>query len=138
MFCLEPLILAGYLFMARPGRLNGSELNGASVEVQSCERGLGASFKAVQSGVYSGAVQYGYQIPVGDFTLTILPKFGLGYVDVIVYEQTSKANFYLENQFLLGYDKYYVGTSFSHMSNGGLGDRNGALDMISVSAGFKF
>lgn len=138
MFCLEPLILAGYMFMANPHRVNGANLNAPMVEVQSCERGVGVGLKASQSGVYALEAQYGFQWKPGPLTFGFIPKAGVGYHDVLTLEQTSKTNFSLGTQFLMGYDHYRVGAEWWHMSNAGTGERNAGFDIFVLTAGWAF
>lgn len=138
MFCLEPLIMAGYLFMANPNRVNGANLNAPMLEVQSCERGVGVGLKAAQSGVYALEAQYGFQLKLGSLSIGLVPKAGVGYQDVLTLEQQSKTNFSLGTQVLLGYDHYRIGAEWWHISNAGTGERNAGLDMFAITAGWAF
>lgn len=138
MLCLEPLVLAGYMFMALPHRTNGANLNAPLVEVQSCDRGFGLDARAATSGVFGLMGQYGFQWQSGDWSYTLIPKAGLGYHDVMLLEQQSKLNFSLDAQFLVGYKSGRVGLEYWHMSNAGLGDRNAGLDLLAVTLGWKF
>ena len=138
MFCLEPLIMAGYLFMANPHRENGANLNAPLMEMQTCEEGIGVGMKAAQSGVYALEAQYGLKGHLGPLSVGLIPKFGVGYQDVLTLEQQSKTNFSLGAQFLMGYEKARVGLEWWHMSNAGSGERNAGLDLIMVTAGWAF
>jgi len=139
MFCFEPLVLTGYLFMMLPHRTNGANLNAPMVEVISCDHGLGLNLKASQSGVYAASAQYGFQWSLGeDWRFTVAPNLGVGYHDVMVLEEQSKLTFSLGGRISLSYKRADLGVEWWHNSNAGLGDRNAGLDMIGVTGGWKF
>lgn len=138
MFCLAPVLLTGYLFMAQT---HVTDLHGPMIEMQTCDRGLGLDLKAASTsaaGLYAIDLQYGWKWRIGDFSFGLLPKAGLGYHDVQLYEEQSKGTFSVGGQFLLGYKQGRIGLEYWHMSNAGLGHQNWGLETIAVMGGWSF
>lgn len=138
MMCLEPLLLAGYLWTVQPNKYHTSYLDGAFLNVQTCERGLGLDLKVTQHGVGALSAQYGLQITEGLWSLTVTPQAGVGYLDHHVPELASRVNFSLGFHIMAGYERYRLGVVYWHQSNAELGYPNAGLDMVAVMTGLHF
>ena len=142
--CLAPLVLAGFMSTITTSWHKSPTENGAIVEVQTCERGLGAHVRAASSGYYGAGIQYGMGTEVGAVSLTIQPRVGFSYVDhPVPMNLPQRSQFELGLQGLVGYDRYRVAVDYWHMSNGaqlGLSNRrpNNGMDMMSVMVGVTF
>lgn len=136
--CLEPLILAGWLFTQSLEGGPATNLDGGVLEMQTCERGLGLDLKASTSGLYGLAAQYGLSTTQQEWTVTLTPKAGLAYVDHRVWEQDSRGNFQLGAQLLIGRDRWRIGVEYWHISNAGLGEPNAGLDLMSLQLGWTW
>lgn len=137
--CLEAMVLVGYLMTAQPNPSHITNLDGPLLEVQTCERGVGAFAKASPSGVGAVGVQYGAQWhPADQWTLTITPQFGVGLLDRHVHEVSSQVNFSLGLNAMLGFRRSRVAVEYWHHSNAGLGRQNAGLDMLALMGGWAF
>ena len=139
MICVAPLMLVGYLFTLQTPSHHSTLLNGAVIELQTCETGLGAHIKASSSGLYASGIQYGltWQI-TPKWSMTLSPRLGLSYVDHPVYELPMRTQFELGTQLLFGYDRWRGGVGYWHLSNGGMKDPNIGVDLLEVLTGWRF
>jgi len=138
MMCFAPVLLAGYLMTLHPNSWHVSSFDGALVEVQTCDRGLGLDLKASTAGIGSLSLQYGLQMAAGNWSFTFTPKAGVGYFDHAVPELSSQVNFSLGAQVLVGYRRARVAFEYWHQSNAYLGDVNAGLDMLAFTGGWQF
>ena len=146
--CLAPVVLVGYMthqHVASPMIKNSTVENAVMIEAQTCETGIGLDVKAATNGMYGAGLQYGLKFePVEKFSVGVIPKFGMSYVDHTVRELPQRAQFGLGVQVLLGYEQFRVGLEWWHMSNGaGLGlnvseKQNIGADMIAIQTGWVF
>jgi len=128
----------GSLLTLHTNHSHVSNFNGAVLESQTCERGLGADLKASTSGLFSLAAQYGIPLADGPLQLTLTPKLGIGYVARPVPEETSQTNFSLGADLIAGYGDARVSAGYWHMSNANLGARNAGIDLLTVMVGWRF
>lgn len=138
MFCLAPMLMAGYLLTLHPNHSHTTNFDSAMVEAQTCDRGFGLDVKAAQAGVYGLEAQYGFQWKAGEFSATLTPKAGGAYHDVQKPEEQSKATFSLSMQLALGYGPARASVEYWHNSNAGLGYHNAGFDMIALLGGWRF
>ena len=139
MICFAPLILAGYMLTLQPNQYHTSNVDGASVEVQSCEVGLGAHVKAVSSGLLGAGLHWGWQVvQEGPWSLTVQPKAGLSYTTTPRWELPATGQFELGLGVLVGYEDWRVGVEYWHLSNAGLAKPNIGLDMVGLTVGQRF
>jgi hypothetical protein len=141
--CLAPVVLVGYLmstdFHFRPATERQTGVNSAAmVEVQTCERGLGAEVKAATNGLYGAGLQYGFQYTTGPYVVSVIPKAGLSYTDRTVYELPQTVQFGIGLQMLFGYRDFRVGAEFWHLSNAGMTAPNIGLNLPIVQIGWVF
>ena len=137
--CWAPLLLVGWLVTQHwSGYSPKTNLDGAVIEVQSCERGIGLDVKASTSGLYGLAAQYGLTTSLDGWTVTVTPKAGVAYVDHRVVEQASPGNFQVGGQLLFGRERWGVGAEYWHLSNAGLGRPNSGLDLVLCQVGWVF
>lgn len=138
MFCFAPVVLLGSLLTLHPNSFHPTSLDGAVVEMQSCEEGLGLNLKAANSGLYSGAVQYGMFHRQGDWSLGVTPNLGVGALDHHVPELSTRVNFSLGLQVSAGYQRGRVALEYWHQSNANTGLHNAGLDLLAVMGGWVF
>lgn len=136
--CLAPLVLAGFMQTIETSWHKTTNLDGAVLEVQTCDRGLGLEVKASSSGLYGLGMQYGFQATSGPWSITALPKAGLSYVDHPVYELPQRTQFELGAQILVGYERFRIGVEYWHLSDAGMKQPNIGLDMVIVQTGWRF
>lgn len=136
--CLAPLVLLGWMLTMYPNQYHTTNLNGGLLEVQTCERGAGMDLKMSTSGLYSMQMQYGFSRELAGLVVTLTPKAGGGYADVLPAELQSKLNFSLGFQVLVGRDRWRAGVEYWHLSNAGLGEKNDGLDLLTMQAGWTF
>ena len=136
MICFAPLILAGYMLTLQPNQYHTSEVDGASVEVQSCEVGLGAHGKAVSSGLLGAGLHWGWQVAQeGPWSLLVQPKAGLSYTTTPRRELPATGQFELGMGVLVGYEEWRVGLEYWHLSCANLCAPNIGLDMVGLTFG---
>lgn len=138
MFCVEPLLLAGYLFTVQPNRTHVTDADGGVVQVQSCAQGLGLHAKAATAGLYAGGIHYGFTGRVGDWSATVQPFVGVSYADHPVRELPQRTQFECGATVLLGYGQARVAVEYWHLSNAGMARPNIGLDLVAVSGGWVF
>jgi hypothetical protein len=140
MFCLAPVILMGYLFTMQPNQAHVSNVDGAMVEMQSCEKGLGAHARIQFAGLYSAGLHYGFQYRSDDglTTVTFQPRAGLSYSSIPRWELPAEKQFELGAQLMFGYGQWRVGLDYWHLSNAGLKEPNIGIDMIGIVTGWSF
>lgn len=144
MLCLKPVLLAGYMLTQSFSPTgdhafnNQTNLDGLVVEAMTCEKGWGTDFKASTNGLYGIGAQYGLQYAHDRYSITILPKGGLSYVDHPVRELPQRTQFEVGAQLLLGYDQARVGIEYWHLSNAGMTYPNIGVNMVILQAGWSF
>lgn len=149
--CLAPVVLMGYIALTdiQSRKFQSTVDNGAIIEVQSCEKGLGFDVKAATNGLYGANLQYGLQYkPTEDTSITFTPKLGISYVDHPVRELPQRTQFGLGGALTFGYEKARISVEYWHLSNGkdlGLAvtdkaqdSPNIGLDMIAIMGGWAF
>lgn len=130
MFCLAPVLFAGYIFTL----VQYPNVDSPAVEIQTCESGLGLHAKA-SAQAFAFGTQYGLHTELDkNWSLTFQPQIGLAHSDAGV----SKKYFELAAQMTVGYKNFRVGAEYWHMSNAGLSSPNGGLDMLVVQTGWRF
>lgn len=141
LFCLAPLILAGYAHTVETPWHHSEAISGPYVEVQSCREGIGARVAVGAEWVQAGP-QAGYTIPLGDdWALTLQAHGGLGYSNthhpLSGVRQVTKWNGGLA--VLLSVDRYTVKVGWDHMSNGrGADPTNTGQELVTVGFGMTF
>lgn len=138
MLCLAPLLLAGYMSTITTSWHHGPNEDGAVVELQTCERGLGAHIRATSSGLYGLGAQYGLGTEVGPVSLTIQQRLGFSYVDHTNVNLPLRTQFEVGLQGLIGYGRYRIAVDYWHLSNAHLKAPNIGMDMASVMIGVTF
>lgn len=136
--CLAPLILVGYLMTLHPNVWHVSEFDGPMVQVYTCERGLGANVRYASKGIGALGIHYGVAYQSGNWSVSFLPQFGVGYLSQHVPEVSSRVNFDLAASVIVGYKQSRLAVEYWHQSNAGLGDRNAGLDMLAMMGGMVF
>ena len=136
--CLAPLVLVGSLTTVQTSWHHTASHDGAVVEVQTCERGLGLHAKAATSGLYALGAQYGFAWQSGPWSATIQPSAGLSYADHPVHALPLRTQFEVGLSAFVGYRDWRVGVSYWHLSNAGLKTPNIGLDLIAIQAGWVF
>lgn len=141
LFCLAPLVLAGYAQTVQTSWHHSASLSGPSAEVQSCREGLGMRVAFGAEWVQVGP-QVGYTLPLGDdWALTLQAHGGLGYSNThhphTGIRQVTKWNGGVA--LLLSVDRYHVKVGYDHMSNGrGADPTNAGQELVTVGAGVHF
>jgi hypothetical protein len=138
MFCLEPLLLAGYLLTVPVNHYHTTNIDSPIVEIQTCERGLGAHVKAATSNVYMGGVHYGLQYQVDEYTLTVQPFTGLSYAANPIHELPQQTQFEVGVKLMAGIGKARVAIEYLHLSNAHMEQPNIGLDLIALQTGWRF
>lgn len=139
MLCLAPLLLTGYLFTVETSWHHTQNVNAPYVEVQTCDKGLGAHVKASAAGLYAGGLHYGFRLIDGEnFSLTFQPKAGISYADHPMYELPMRTQFEVGAGLLAGYKDYRLGLEYWHLSDAGLRSPNIGMDMIGLTVGYSF
>ena len=139
MLCFTPLVLTGYLFTVQTSWHKTESVDAPSIEVQTCEQGIGAHVKASGTGLYGAGLHYGFTKAFdGHWTVTFQPKAGLSYSDRPRRELPSQTQFEVGAQLLVGYDRFRVGVEYWHLSNAGMKMPNIGMDMIGVTTGWVF
>lgn len=136
--CWAPLVLIGYLFTMQTAWHRTPSENGTLLEVQSCERGIGVDAKASSSGLYGLGLQYGLGSQRGDWSVTLLPKAGLSYIDHPNPALPLRTQFEVGAQLLVGYQRFRIGVEYWHLSNAGLRAPNIGLDLLAIQTGWIF
>lgn len=141
LFCLAPLILAGYAGTIQTDWHTSSDISGPYVEAQTCTDGFGARLAFSEKWVQVGP-QFGYTILLSDdWSITFQAHGGLGYSNThhpdTGIRQITKWNGGLA--VLLSIDRYSVKVGYDHMSNGrGIDPTNAGQDQWSVGVGYSF
>lgn len=130
--CLEPLLLAGYLFTLATDPHRTTNFNDPVVEVQTCERKLGGFVQGSMSGLYAGGLQYGMRYKKEELSITLTPKIGISYVDHPVYELPQRTQFSVGSLLLFGYEDMRIGIEYWHMSNAGMTYPNIGVDTLLI------
>lgn len=138
MFCLAPLLLAGYMMTVSPFGHSSPNENGVIVELQTCERGAGGHVRASSSGLYALGLQYGIGTEFGPISLTFQPRAGFSHVDHENRNLPLGTQFELGGQMLVGYDRYRFAVDYWHLSNAGIKKPNLGMDTFSVMVGVAF
>ena len=136
--CLVPVILAGYLFTIQTSWHHSTDFDGPMLEAQTCEVGPAVNLRVAASGLSSLALQYGWQIKDGDWSLTFQPLAGVGLIDQHIRDLSSQVNFSLGAQVLAGYESVRLSVGYWHLSNAGIGCHNGGLDLLALQTGWAF
>lgn len=138
MLCLAPLVLVGYLFTLQTSSHHSTMMNGAQIDVQTCESGLGLHAKATTSGLYSTGLHYGLTGEWGNYSVTLQPRVGFSVADRPVYELPSQVQFELGQQLILGYGDFRLAVEYWHLSNAYTKAPNIGMDFIILSSGWRF
>jgi len=136
--CLAPLILLGYMTAIQTSWHHTTHEQGAVVEVQSCETGLGADLKVSTEGYYGLGAQYGWKWTIGDWSIGALPKAGFSYVDHPEPSLPMRAQFEVGAQLLIGHGQWRAGVEYWHLSNAGLEQPNIGMDFLILQTGWAF
>src|SRR5438067_4072773 len=136
--CLAPVILAGYLLTIQTSWHHTTNFDGPMLEAQTGETGAALNLRVAASGVSSLGVQYGWQMARGEWSLTLQPLVGVGLIDRHIRELSSEVNFSLGAQVMAGYESYRLSFGYWHVSNAGLGSKDGGLDLLALQTGFSF
>jgi hypothetical protein len=136
--CLAPVILLGYLFTVQTAWHKTETFDAPTMEVQTCETGLGAAANVSTSGLFGFVAQYGFQWRESDWSLTLQPKAGMSHAMQPVYELPAQTQFQLGLGLLAGYKSFRVGVEYQHLSNAGMASPNIGLDLIAVQSGWAF
>jgi hypothetical protein len=138
MFCMAPLILAGYLLTLHPNASHVTSFDEPMLEAQTCESGAGLDAKITASGLSSLQAQYGFAFTGEQWRLILTPKAGGALLPHHVPELTSPLNFSLGFQTTLGYEQGRLSLEYWHQSNAHLGSSNAGLDLIALMGGWSF
>ena len=138
MWCFAPVVLMGYLMTLQTTWHHTATFDAPMLEVQTCERGIGADVKVSASGLSAIDLQYGWQWRNEAWSLTIQPKAGLSHAMQPVYELPSQTQFSLGASLLMGYQQWRVAMEYWHLSNAGLAEPNIGLDLLVLSRGWAF
>lgn len=138
MLCLEPLLLAGYLLTVPTNHYHRTNIDAPLVEVQTCERGLGAHVKATTSNVYMGGFHYGLQHQTGEYTFTFQSFGGVSYTAEPVHELPQQTQFEVGAKLMAGIGNMRVAIEYLHMSNAHMEQPNIGLDLIVLQTGWAF
>jgi len=137
-FCWAPIVLIGYL-TTMPVPQHPSNISAALIEGQTCSTGVGANVRATDAGLYSVGAQYGLRLwEHREWTLTLTPSFGGAYASQPYPELPLRTNFSASGQLLIGYEPYYAGVTYIHISNAGLRQPNIGLDLLAFQVGWTF
>lgn len=128
--CLAPVVFAGYLMTL----VQYPNVDSPGMEIQTCEEGLGLHAKAYTSGVFGFGTQYGFHWERDRWSWNVQPQVGLAHSDA----GNSAKYFELGLQVTVGYDRARLGVEYWHMSNAGLSQPNGGLDMLVIQTGWRF
>lgn len=144
--CLAPILFAGYA-MGVSSLLGQDDSHPSAplVEVQTCQRGLGAYTNATTNGLYAGGAQYGLTVYDEAFTVTLTPHAGLSYADHPVHALPSRTQFDVGIGAYAGFGRFVSGVTYSHWSNGGHvvhsgyeAQHNHGLDRLELKLGVTF
>src|SRR5574341_294369 len=138
MMCLAPLVLIGSLVSIETSWHRTDSVVSPMLEVQTCERGIGLDVKAASAGYYGLGMQYGWQWQFDPFSVGLLPKAGLSYVDHPVSALPMRTQFEVGAQLLTGYQSFRLGIEYWHLSNAGLRQSNIGMDFLIVQTGWAF
>lgn len=139
--CLSPVILAGLVSVVQMpwhSVYDASHFQAGTLQVQTCELGVGGNFKATTNGIVSAGLQYGLKKDLGRYSISVTPFAGGAYSAEDFTENATRLNFSLGAQIMGGFDQYRLAVEFWHLSNAGLAYPNYGLDMISVLTGVAF
>lgn len=136
--CLAPLLLMGYAFPVILPWHEKRDIAAPMVEVQTCERGLGAHAKVSTAGLYGLGLHYGFNKTWGDWSATLSPHAGLSYADHPIETLPLRKQFELGLQAIIGFKQARIGLEYWHLSNAGLKQPNIGLDLWIVQVGWTF
>lgn len=136
--CLAPLLLIGYAMPVITPWHQKRDIAAPVIEVQTCERGLGAHAKYSGAGLYGLGLHYGLNKTWGDWSATISPHAGLSYADHQEDTLPLKKQFELGIGVLAGFKKVRIGVEYWHLSNAGLRQPNIGVDLWIIQAGWAF
>lgn len=136
--CLAPVVLIGYMMSMETSWHQTTDVSAPMLEVQTCERGFGLDAKASSAGFYGLGSQYGFQWQSSDWSLGLIPKAGLSYVDHPEPSLPLRTQFELGLQVLGGYQQTRIGLEYWHLSNAGLRSPNIGMDFLILQAGWAF
>lgn len=138
MLCLAPVVLLGAALTIQTAWHRTQSVDGALLEVQTCESGLGAHVKASTAGLYAMGLHYGLTTTAGPWSLTLSPHAGLSYADRPIDALPLRSQFELGLQVLAGYERARIGLAYWHLSNAGLREPNIGVDLLILQTGFTF
>lgn len=141
MLCFAPLVLVGYAVAVETSWHHEphKDINAPMIEVQTCDRGLGAHVKASEAGFYGAGLQYGFQWTTGKWTATLTPQAGMSYVDHPMPDRLPmRTQFEVGGQFLIGYRNFRIGIEYWHLSDAHLKLPNDGVDMMVLQTGWAF
>lgn len=136
--CLVPLLLVGATSTLDWSKTPPPNENGALIEVQTCERGLGGHVKGTSSGLYALGIHYGFTGEMGNFSATFQPRMGLSATDHTNRNLPQTVQFEVGLQFLVGYEQYRIALDYWHLSNAGVTQPNIGMDMLGILGGITF
>jgi len=137
--CVAPVVLIGALTTVQTSWHHTDSVDGAIIDVQTCELGFGAHARATSSGVYGLGAQYGFQWELGsEWVTTLQPRAGFSYVDHPVDALPLRTQFELGVQWSVGRGRWRAALDYWHLSNAGLTAGNVGLDLVSTLIGVVF
>lgn len=144
LFCLIPLVLAGYAGTIQTSWHTSADISGPYVEAQTCKEGLGArlAYGHVNGAWVQVGPQYGHTWELWhELTVTLQVHGGLGYSNtrhpVTQVRQVTKWNG--GAAVILGWKQLNIKAGFDHMSNGrGHDITNHGQDFWTLAAGVSF
>jgi lipid A 3-O-deacylase PagL len=136
--CFAPLILLGALVAVQTPWHQTTPVSSPVVEVQTCETGFGVDAKASSAGFYGLGGQYGWQWKQDNYSLGLLPKAGISFVDHTEPALPLGTQFEVGLQGLAGYDHWRLGLEYWHLSNAGLKYPNIGMDFLVMQVGWAY
>lgn len=148
MLCWAPMVAVLGVVTLPVNAHHETNMNGVQVEAQSCVTGFGAYATALSSELYTGGIQYGHPVYVGE-TVTLIGQayVGASYPSRWVPELPNQLQFDTGARLLVRLHHAVLELAWQHDSHAGLGRTvtqgrriygNTGLDLIKVGVGWEF
>lgn len=137
--CMIPALMVGGAVTLQPNDSHISNRDGATIEAQTCTKGLGAHVFGLSSGFVAAGIQYGVSIPLPlESTLVIQPFFGGSHTTRPTDELPQNTQFWAGANVMIERGGWIIGAKWGHASNAGMTRPNIGLDIVSGYVGKTF